>query len=258
MALVVFDVLAHLNKKRETLFERIALVCFGVAVLAEVCAYPYSRRIDTLSEEARVATEGRIAALNKEAGDARQKAGESDERAGKALERASKADERASKNEKEAARLNKLAEDEKSARVALQKQLAWREPTDAQLNKIRDRLVVFRGQQFDVVTYASEPECLNLANRVYSVAIAGQWVLDPERKFAALFSLLSGIQINVSERSTQRTKDAATAFADSLSKEGISARVKVVLASDNPPRADLLVVDIGRNPASMMPVSLPR
>src|SRR5260370_12267418 len=75
VALVVFDVAAHLNKPQETLFERIALFCFGVAVLAEVCAYPYSRRIDTL-------TEGKIATLNKEAGDARQKAGESDERAG--------------------------------------------------------------------------------------------------------------------------------------------------------------------------------
>ncbi len=36
VALVVFDVLAHLNKKRELLLERIALVCFAIAVLAEV------------------------------------------------------------------------------------------------------------------------------------------------------------------------------------------------------------------------------
>jgi len=71
-ALVVFDVLAHLNKKREILFERIGLVCFGIAVLAEICAYPYSRRIDTLSAEATAAAEGKIAALNKEAGDARR------------------------------------------------------------------------------------------------------------------------------------------------------------------------------------------
>src|SRR5271166_3073921 len=82
VALVIFDVLAHLNKKQETLLERIALVCFAIAVLAEVCAYPYSRRIDTLSKEASVSTEGKIAVLNKEAGDARRKAGEADERAG--------------------------------------------------------------------------------------------------------------------------------------------------------------------------------
>lgn len=65
--------LAHLNEKHKTLFERIALVCFGVAVLAEVCAYPYSRRTDALSKEANIATDGRIAALNRDAGDANER-----------------------------------------------------------------------------------------------------------------------------------------------------------------------------------------
>jgi hypothetical protein len=119
VALVAFDVLAHLNKKRELVLERIALVCFAVAVLAEVCAYPYGRRIDSLSNDASVATAARIAALNKEAGDARQKAGDAEERAGKAYERAAKADERASKNEKEAASLRKRAEEEALARAKI-------------------------------------------------------------------------------------------------------------------------------------------
>jgi hypothetical protein len=136
VALVVFDVLAHLNKQLETLFERIALVCFGLAVLAEVCAYPYSRRIDTLSKEAYVATDGKIAELNKEAGDARHKAGESDERAGRAFERASKADERAAKNEKEAAVLRKRAEDEALARVKIEARVAWRRLTAQQKQDI--------------------------------------------------------------------------------------------------------------------------
>jgi hypothetical protein len=95
VALVVFDVAAHLDKKHEIILERVALFCFAIAVLGEVCAYPYSRRIDSLSKDAAEVTDGRIAVLNKEAGDARQKAGV--------------AMERASKNEKEAARLNKEA-----------------------------------------------------------------------------------------------------------------------------------------------------
>jgi len=51
--LVLFDVLAHLSedehKKRAKKFERIGLYCFGVAVLTELIAYPYSRRNDELS-----------------------------------------------------------------------------------------------------------------------------------------------------------------------------------------------------------------
>src|SRR6266851_5006723 len=59
--LVLFDVLAHLaeeNKQRATILERIGLVCFGVAVLAEGLAYPYSQRNDTLSERVIVSLSG--------------------------------------------------------------------------------------------------------------------------------------------------------------------------------------------------------
>jgi hypothetical protein len=105
--------------------ERIGLICFGVAVLAEVCAYPYSRRGDTLSSQAN-------AALNKEAGDARREAGSAIERAGKAARDAGEANDRASKNEKEAATLRKRAEDEAMARVRIEARVAWRRLTAQQ------------------------------------------------------------------------------------------------------------------------------
>jgi hypothetical protein len=51
--LVLFDVLAHLTedaqKDRAKGFERVGLCCFAVAVLAEMLAYPYSKRNDELS-----------------------------------------------------------------------------------------------------------------------------------------------------------------------------------------------------------------
>ena len=47
--LVVFDVLAHLPTKKESLFKILSLVSFGLAILSEICAYPYSRRNDELS-----------------------------------------------------------------------------------------------------------------------------------------------------------------------------------------------------------------
>jgi hypothetical protein len=59
--LVIFDVLAHLavdNKPRAKTLERIGLVCFAVAVLAEGLAYPYSQRNDTLSERIIVSLSG--------------------------------------------------------------------------------------------------------------------------------------------------------------------------------------------------------
>jgi hypothetical protein len=50
--LVLFDVLAHLSKDdgRKSVLDKMALGFFAVAVLAEVIAYPYGQRNDTLSE----------------------------------------------------------------------------------------------------------------------------------------------------------------------------------------------------------------
>ena len=49
-----------------------------------------------------------------------------------ALSNAADANERASKNEKEAARLNKLAEDERTARVNIEARVSWRRLTEQQ------------------------------------------------------------------------------------------------------------------------------
>lgn len=48
-ALVIFEILEHLKIKGETAFKILALVSFGLAVLFEICAYPYSKRNDELS-----------------------------------------------------------------------------------------------------------------------------------------------------------------------------------------------------------------
>jgi hypothetical protein len=66
--LVLFDTLAHLTQdekpKRAKLLERIGLWCFGVAVLAEILAYPYSERNDTLSNQQDSIQRSKIAALD--------------------------------------------------------------------------------------------------------------------------------------------------------------------------------------------------
>ena len=56
-ALVVFDAAAHFNKKKERTYETVALIFFGIAVLMEFVAFPYSKRSDYLANQ-------RIAELN--------------------------------------------------------------------------------------------------------------------------------------------------------------------------------------------------
>lgn len=111
--LVLFDILAHLSTddKKKTLLEKIGLYCFAIAVLAEVVAYPYGQRNDTLSgqvigsldAETREALikSGTALAQSKEAetksGDAIDKAGKAQESLGNAENKANRA-QRASSN----------------------------------------------------------------------------------------------------------------------------------------------------------------
>ena len=128
-ALVVFDASAHWDKKRAVLFERIGLICFGIAVISEIFAYPYSRRNDSLSESSRLSAEMRIADLNREAGEARRTAASAQREAGEA-------NERAAGNEMAAALLHKRAEDEAMARVKIEARVAWRRLSNQQKAEI--------------------------------------------------------------------------------------------------------------------------
>jgi hypothetical protein len=100
--LVLFDILAHLSTdgKKKTLLEKIGLCCFAIAVLAEVVAYPYGQRNDTLSAQV-------IGSLDAKSGEAEAKAQSALEAAGKAKD---KADAASNKLEAIQKRLNSALE----------------------------------------------------------------------------------------------------------------------------------------------------
>jgi hypothetical protein len=98
--LVLFDILAHLSTddKKKTLLEKIGLCCFAIAVLAEVVAYPYGQRNDTLSAQvigsldakSREASTNASSALTK-SGEAETKADAAETASGKAVAESSSA-----------------------------------------------------------------------------------------------------------------------------------------------------------------------
>jgi len=111
--LVFFDILSHLStdNKKKTLLEKIGLCCFAIAVLAEVVAYPYGQRNDTLSAqvigsldaESREASTTASNALTK-SGAAETKADEAETKSGEALTRAHAAEHSLAKAESDAGR----------------------------------------------------------------------------------------------------------------------------------------------------------
>ena len=259
VALVVFDVLAHLNEKRKIIFERIALVSFGIAVLAEVAAYPYSRRIDTLSSEAN-------AVLNKEAGDARKDAGV-------AMERASNANERASKNEKEAAGLRKAAEDEHLGRVRLQERLVWQGPRDIAIfaaeGRFKNSLKRFAGQRFrDSVGSEDMPkrglvnfsEVVLAENSLMVVLSHSGWIVvvtPPSPPSFPSPRVIKGMEsqfVSVAVRldAPKRTREAAVALRSILNSvlwENTTVReISPTPGDPDQQPADVIEVHVGRHP----------
>lgn len=104
--LVLFDILAHLstNNKKKTLLEKIGLCCFAIAVLAEVVAYPYGQRNDTLSGQiiGSLDAETREALIKSATALAQSK--EAETKSGDAIDRAGKAQESLGNAETEAHR----------------------------------------------------------------------------------------------------------------------------------------------------------
>jgi hypothetical protein len=88
--LVLFDVLAHLSKdeERKTLLEKVGLGFFAVAVLAEIIAYPYGQRNDTLSEQIIGSLDSKAKEAANNASSALTKAETADVKSGKAQEKA--------------------------------------------------------------------------------------------------------------------------------------------------------------------------
>jgi hypothetical protein len=167
--------------------------------------------------------------------------------------------DRASENEKEAARLNNIAEEEKSARLAIQRQLSWRTLTPAQAKRIRAKLTPFAGEQFDLATYSSEGECASFVNELYHVALSGGWALASRRIWRGdPMSLVIGVEVTATDKAEVRTKNAAAALSDALKAEGIMASAKLVPEVELfSPHEQILIV-VGKNPSSMKPLSVPK
>lgn len=94
--LVLFDVLAHLSKdeKRTTLLEKIGLGFFAVAVLAEVVAYPYGQRNDTLSAQVIGSLDAKSREASTNASNALTKSSEAETKADEAVSKAVEAEGR--------------------------------------------------------------------------------------------------------------------------------------------------------------------
>lgn len=198
-ALVVFDVWAHIDDKRERNLEAIGLICFAIAVLAEIAAYPYGKHNDELSNL-------KIASLNLEAE--------------RAMERASKADERA-------ARLEKDVENERTKRLQLAEKVTWVVPDDALIPRLSLSLKSFTGQRYTFITDLSDPERTSVSGWIMRLASAAGWRFESPmpRDRSELTLEATNIVVWVSPNAPKQVVTAARSLVPTLNRQGLPAVV---------------------------------
>jgi hypothetical protein len=198
-----------------------------------------------------------IASANARAKSAEAQVASANAASHQAVAKVANAEARIAEANARAAEAKKEAEAEHLARVKIQQQLSWRDLSPSQRERIRARIAPFAGQKFDVVTFVSEGECLNFANTLYGTALSGGWVLDPNRKWHALFNLVVGVRVHFSVKAGKPTREAAGALADALNAEHVLAAIEPVPETDFPDPA-IVGIYVGKNPASMQPIAVPQ
>jgi hypothetical protein len=225
--LVLFDVLAHLSEDekpvRAKLLERIGLWCFGVAVLSEIVAYPYSQRNDTLSSQQDAARRDKIAALDNST---------------QSLKTAAET-------------AHKEAEDEKMARVQLQKLVAWRTITATQQKEIAVRLRRFSGVRIAFTTNAGDPEGLAFGTQIAAIAMEAGWSIIAFAPVEDLGHFRTGVRITTTgDDTTRHASDALTRELNGLKFNAVRSP-EIDPRSTDPLKRPLMYVFVGLRPQAI-------
>lgn len=145
--------------------------------------------------------------------------------------------------------LQRAASAEKEAAQAsldLEKFKAPRTLTDEQAKDIAEKVRMFSGQDFEVVTYWDSKEPLEIGQRIADilVGLAG-WKLQELKEWQGLLPGTSGIFVVDHPKSDEVAKEAAAALVSALNSEGIHASVRQ--ANDQRP-INKLTIDVGQKP----------
>jgi hypothetical protein len=270
--LVLFDILAHLSTDdtKKTLLEKIGLCCFAIAVLAEVVAYPYGQRNDTLSgqvigsldAETREALIKSATALA-QSKEAETKSGDAIDKAGKAQEALGKAEDEANKAHLASANALSIANDAKQvSREARQEAdsfetdiaSAKKQAAEAVLELARLKaprsikpedqqatcraLTAFAGSTFDMYV-AMDQEAIDLAGTIKSMLVCAKWVQIPTNEIIGLsgsnprigLTTTSGVILEIDETRTKEWKVILEAATLIFRSTGLDAKANVASTS---------------------------
>jgi hypothetical protein len=134
--------------------------------------------------------------------------------------------------------------------IALETRLAARSLSDEQFTDIVARLKPLRGQHFDIVTYWTNPESLDVTNRIYNALIQAGWLFDKPERGEFMIGVQTGILVWLDDRSDDGAKQAAVSLVVALQANGIAAQfdARPQNHAPNEPIATKIVINVGIKP----------
>jgi len=147
-----------------------------------------------------------------------------------------------------AAEANRIAEEEKLARVKLETRLAPRSLSTESRQIISAELKQFAPQVFDILWYLDDKESQNLANEVFATLTDAGWVLNHGKEWLG-FGLVLGVRIEYAPSKADEFGAASNALASALQKAGIDATVNPNPEQEKPDRfPDRIRIRVGKKP----------
>jgi hypothetical protein len=146
-----------------------------------------------------------------------------------------------------AAGANKIAEEERLARLKLEARLAQRSLKGESGKAVADAIEQFAPQVFDILWYSDDPGSANLANDLNAVLQHAGWVLDRSNEWLG-FSVVTGVVIEFAPSKADAFGPACNALESALQKEGIAATVRPRVDDDKEKQPERLRIKVGRKP----------
>lgn len=146
-----------------------------------------------------------------------------------------------------AAGANKIAEQERLARVKLEARLAPRTLEGESQEDVVNAIKPFAPQAFDILWYTDNSDSQDLANDLYDALQEAGWVLESSNS-ALGFGVVLGVVIEFAPSRANAYGPACNALASALKKEGIDAIVQASVDDDREKEPQRLRIKVGKKP----------
>jgi hypothetical protein len=161
-----------------------------------------------------------------------------------AVEKQRDSDEKIALANARAAEANRVAEEERHARLKLEQEMAWRSFSAWQKADFIKVASSFSGTEFELITYQDDPEAKNFANIIGHALVDAGWKHTPSTGFLA-FRVEVGIRFEIAPEADAAMSKATEALAAICVKLGVAASSGVRKGSDKP---YVVKIRIGKKP----------